>query len=131
MAQKASHTEPTEKSPLPHLIPAEFAAMGKKRFDQLVAIQTERLEKLQENNRAWFDRMQAEVTLASEFAAKLTAARSLPEVATAYQEWAKRHMEMAADDAKRMFADSQKFVETAARLFMNGQPPNGHEGGST
>ena len=131
MAQKESHSERTEKSPLPNLIPAEFAAMGKKRFDELAAMQTERLEKLQEANRNWFDRMQAEVTLASEFAAKLTSARSIPEAATAYQEWASRHMEMAAEDAKRMFADGQKLAETGARLFFNGWRSNGHDGGGT
>ncbi len=128
MAQKEAHTERTEKSSLPNLIPAEFAAMGKKRFDELVAMQTERLEKLQEANRNWFDRMQAEVTLASDFAAKLTSAHSIPGAATAYQEWASRHMEMAAEDAKRIFADCQTLAETGARLLLNGWRPNGGGG---
>jgi len=131
MAQKEAHTERTEKSSLPNLIPAEFAAMGKKRFDELVAMQTERLEKLQEANRNWFDRMQAEVTLASEFAAKLTVAHSIPEAATAYQEWTSRHMEMATEDAKRIFADGQKLAETGACMFFNGWWSNGRDGDST
>lgn len=129
MAQSHTERTRTEKSSLPNLIPAEFAEMGKKRLDELVAMQTEQLEKLQEANRQWFDRMQSETTLTSEFAAKLTAARSIPEVATAYQEWASRHMEMAAEDAKRIFVDSQKLAETGARLLSNGWWPNGH--GST
>lgn len=29
MAQKESHSDKTEKLPLPNLVPAEFAAMGK------------------------------------------------------------------------------------------------------
>ncbi len=78
MAHKETHTERTERSSLPNLIPTEFAAMGKKRFDELVAMQTERMEKLQEASRRWFDRMQAEVSLASELATKLTAARFFP-----------------------------------------------------
>lgn len=131
MAQKETHTERTEKPSLPNLIPAEFAAMGKRRFDELVAMQTERLERLQEANRDWFDRMQAEATLASEFSTKLAAARSVPEVATAYQEWGSRHMEMAAEDAKRMFAEGQKLAETGARLFFNGWWSNGRDAGST
>jgi hypothetical protein len=57
--------------------------------------------------------MQSQAKLGSEFVAKLTAARSIPEVATAYQEWASRQMEMAAEDAKRIFADGQKLAETA------------------
>lgn len=130
MVQKEAHTERTEKSSLPNLIPTEFAAMGKKRFDELVAAQTQRMEALQEANRHWFDRMQAGLSLASELAAKLTAARSIPEAATAYQEWASQHMEMAAEDATRMFADSQKLAETGVRLFLNGWRPDGHDEGS-
>lgn len=130
MAQNDSRTERTEKSLLPNLIPAELAAMGKKRLDELIAMQTERLEKLQEANRSWFDRMQTEATLASEFVAKLTAAHSIPEVATAYQEWTSRHMEMAVEDAKRIFADCQTLAETGTRLLLNGWRGNGHGGGS-
>ena len=112
-----------------HLIPPEFAAMGKKRLEELVAMQTGLLEKLQEVNRDWFDRMQSEAALASEFTAKLTAARSIPETATVYQEWGSRRMEMAVEDGKRLFADGQKFVETGARLLSNGWLSNG--GGSS
>jgi Phasin protein len=98
---------------------------GKKRLEELVATQTELLDKLQEANRSWFDRMQSEATLASEFANKLTTTHSIPEAATVCQEWASRHMEMAAEDAKRLFADSQKFAETGARLWSNGWLANG------
>jgi len=125
VAQKEPHTERTEKSSLPNLIPAQLAAMGKKRFDEVVTMQAEQLEKLQEANRNWFDRMQAELTLASEFAGKLAAVHSIPEFATAYQEWTSRHIEMATEDAKRIFADGQKLAETGARMFLNGWRPNG------
>ena len=64
--------------------------------------------------------MKSEATLASEFANKLTAARSIPETATAYQKWASQRMEMAAEDAKHLLADSQKFAETGARLLSSG-----------
>ena len=66
--------------------------------------------------------------MASEFSAKLTAARSIPDVATACQEWTSRHMEMAAEDAKRIFADGQKMAETGARLLSSGWLPNGKTG---
>ena len=125
MAQNETQADKAKES-APNLIPPEFAAMGKKRLEEFVAVQTEQLEKLQKMNRDWFDRMQSEATLASEFSAKLTAARSLPEVAAAYQEWAARHMEMAAEDTKRIFADGQKLAETGARLLSNGWKANGH-----
>jgi hypothetical protein len=44
--------------------------------------------------------VQAEATIASEFATKLSSARSIPEATTVYQEWAGRRMEMATEDAK-------------------------------
>ena len=103
--------------PLPGLIPAQFAEMGKKRIEEFVNAQTELLNKLQETNSQWFDRVKTEADLTSEFAAKLTAARSIPEIATVYQEWTSRHMEMAAEDAKRIFSDGQKFAETSAHLL--------------
>jgi hypothetical protein len=131
MSPNEAHAEKAEKlSPL-NLIPPEFAAMGKKRLEELVATQTKQLEELQEMNRIWLDRMQSEATLVSEFSAKLTAARSIPDVAAAYQEWATRHMEMAAEDAKRIFEEGQKFAEIGGRLFSNGWPAGGQGSGST
>ncbi len=117
-----------EKSTLPNLMSAEFAASGKKRIAEFGKAQTEFVDKLQELNRQWFERMRSEATLASEFAAQLTAARSIPEVATAYQEWANRHMEMAAEDP--VFADSQKLVEAGAHFLSNGWLSNGKASGT-
>ena len=130
MAQKEAQTDKTQKSPLPNLISPEFTAMGKKRLEELVGMQAELLEALQEMNRNWFDRMQWEATLASEFATKLTQARSIPETATACQEWATKRTEMAAEDAKRILANGQKLAETGARLLSTGWLSGGH-GGST
>ncbi|MGD0023515.1 MAG: phasin family protein [Xanthobacteraceae bacterium] len=120
MAQKESHSERTEKSPLPNLVPAEFAAIGKKRIEDFANAQTELLDKLQETNRQWFERVQSEANLVSEFASKLTAARSIPDAMTACQEWTSRRFEMMAEDGKHLFADTQKFMETGARLLSNG-----------
>jgi hypothetical protein len=114
----------------PNPIPTEFAAIGKKRIDELVAAQTEQFEKLRDISRNWLDRIQSETRLASELATKLTAVRSVPEVATAYQEWATRHMEMAAEDAKRIFIDAQKLAESGAQFLSKGLRTNGHAGGS-
>ena len=127
MTQKETQSDKAKELPS-ILIPLEIATMGKKRLEEFVAIQKEQLEKLQEVNRHWIERMQSAATLASEYAAKLTAARSIPEAATAYQEWAQRHMEMAAEDGKRIVADGQKLAETGARLLSNAWRPNGHGG---
>lgn len=121
MTQKESHTR-TEKSSFSNPIPTEFAAMGKKSVDEFINTQAELLHKLQETNRQWFDRAQSEASLTSQFASKLVAARSIPDAMMACQEWTGRWFEMMAEDSKRLLADTQKFMETGARLMSNGWP---------
>lgn len=120
MAQKEPNGERTEKSSLANLIPTQFAAMGKKQVEEFANVQTELLDKFQEANRQWFDRMQSEANLASEFASKLTAAHSIPEAMIACQEWTNRRFEMMAEDGKHLLADTQKFMKTGTRLLANG-----------
>ena len=79
------------------------------------------LDTLEEiNAHGW--RVQSGVTLASELVGKLAAARSVPEAAAAYQECMTRHMELFAEDGRRMVADSEKLMRVGARLFSNGSP---------
>ena len=54
----------------------------------------------------------------------------MSEVAMAYQEWTSRHLDMATEDAKRIVADSQKLVETGARLLSNSWLTNGQGDGA-
>ena len=91
-------------------------------------MQTELLEKLQEANRSGFDRMQTEASLASEFAAKLMQLARSPRPAIAYQEWARRRMEMATEGAKHLLVDTHKVMKTGVRLLSdswlsNRKPP--------
>ena len=99
--------------------------MGKKRIEEFVNMQTELLNELQETNRQWFDRAQSEANVASEFASKLTAARSIPEAMATCQEWTSRRFEMMAEDGKHLLADTQKFMEAVARLMPKGSLING------
>jgi hypothetical protein len=50
----------------------------------------------------------------------MTAARSIPDVATLLLEWNKRHMEMAKVDAKHILAATQRIMEVGARLLPGG-----------
>ncbi len=109
---------------------AELASTRKKQIEGLMAMQTELIKRFQEANQSWFERIQSEANLASEFAVSLTAARSIPETATAFQEWNSRHNELAAEDAQRILAEGQKFVETGARLLSKGWLPKGGGVGS-
>ena len=122
---KDSQDNRMENMSQPDGMPAELAATSKKQIEGLVAMQTEFLKRLQEANQKWFERMQSEASLASDFAVKLMAARSIPESATAFQEWSSRRTDMAADDAKRLLGEGQKFMETGARILSKSWPSNG------
>jgi Phasin protein len=125
MAEKLSRAEGTAQ-PLPFsLMPAEFAEMGTKRIEDFAGAQEELFNRFQESNRQWFERMQTETTLASEFASKLTAARSIPDAMTVCQEWSGLRFEMMAEDGKHLLADAQKLMQTGARLLSNGWWSNG------
>ena len=120
MAKKGSSGHEADRLLLFNPMSTEFATMGKKRIEDFVNAQTEFLDTLQETNREWFDRMQSEANLTSEFASKLTAARSIPDAMTACQEWSSRRFEMMAEDGKHLLSDTQKFMETGAHLLANG-----------
>ena len=121
MAQRESYAERTEGLAAPNLTMfPEMAEMGKKRVEDFVDAQKEMVNKLQETNRHWLDRMQSEAKITSDCANKVMAARSIPEAMMAWQEWANRQLEMTAEDAKHLVADSQKFVEASTRLLSSG-----------
>ena len=120
-----AHSERTEKSSAFNLAPAEFAASAMKRFEEFAKAYTEQFDNFQETNRQWLDRVQAEANLASESVSKLTAARSIPDAMTAYQEWSSRRLEMMAEDTKHIMDNTQKFVQTSARLLANGWQSKG------
>jgi hypothetical protein len=94
---------------------ANPAEMGQKQVEQM---QKELIHATAELNREWAKRLKAEAELATEFADKFTAAKSIPEMAEIWQEWIRRRMEMFA-------ADIQKFTTVTTRLL-----PSGWQGGS-
>jgi Phasin protein len=110
----------TERSASP--FSADFAAISKKRLDDIAKAQESLFEKFQDVNRRWLERWQAEAKLLSEFGTKLAAARSLPEATSAYQELTNKQLEMMNDDAKQLMADGQTLAEAGARMFTNGWP---------
>jgi hypothetical protein len=121
--------ERTERSAAPNLLAVpEMAEMGKKRIENFVDAQKELLSHIQETNRQWFDRMQSEVRVSSDFANKVLGARSIPDAMTACQEWANWQLETTAEDTKRLYADGQRFIEASTRLLSNQASSNGRSG---
>ena len=130
MAQKEAQAGKAENSSPLNPGSPELTAMAMKGFEGFAEAQSEFMENIREANQKLLDRMQSEAALASEFASKLAASRSLSDTTTVCQEWSKRRMELFAEDGKRLMADSQKFVEKVARLLSKGWTPNGRTGGS-
>jgi Phasin protein len=120
MAQKAALGD-QEKPLLFNPMPEEFVATAKKRMEDFATAQTELFAKCQDANRHWLNRIQVEANMASDFAAKLTAARSIPEAVTACQEWGGRRLELMAEDAQQFLSDTQKFTQAGLRLIVNGR----------
>ncbi len=128
MAQKENREQ--EKSLLFNSIPEDFAATAKKRIEEFAGAQSELFDQCQNASRHWLDRIQAEANVASEFATKLTAVRSIPEAMIACQEWNSRRLEVISDDARHLLDDAQKFMQAWARLIANGGQSKG-SGAST
>lgn len=96
------------------------------RIDVMIEMQVEIFDTLEEITRNWFARAKSEARLASELSTKLATARSLPDSASAYQEWLSRWMEMMTDDGRRLISDSQRLMQTSTRFLGNGHfPGNG------
>lgn len=123
---EATKTVRTEgHTALPNSAPTEFGDMGRKGIHAMAEMQKEILDNLEQMNRDWFARAKTEANAACDLAAKMTAVRSLPDTAGVYQQWLTRRMEMFSEDSQRYFADSQKFMQSTARLLANGWAGNG------
>ena len=119
-AMAREHTHAEMPAALAGLDPARFFETGKKRVEYMVEMQAKFLDTLQGVNREWLERAQSEAGLAAEFWNKLAVAKSVPEAAIAYQDWASRRIQMFAEDGQRVLSDGQKLVEAGSKLFGNG-----------
>jgi phasin protein len=123
-----THTHPFPDKTFPFLLnTGELAELGKKRIGEFVRVQTEFLDEVHEANRHWLDRIESEANLASEFASKLSSARSMPDAMAASRDWATQYFAMLAEDGKHLADDTRKFMATGARLFsgsLSGEQPS-------
>ena len=88
---------------------------GEGRADALVNLQRELLEAYEQAGRAWLARVQSELELWSQLAAKLPTTRSLPEAMHAYQEYMTQRMQMAADDGRKLAGGDRSRKGSGAR----------------
>jgi hypothetical protein len=91
--------------------PMAFLNMG----ESALTLQKEILDAYAQLNRAWFARMESEVALWSDLAAKLSATGSFPEALEAYRRCVSRQMEMTAEDGQRLFNDYQQMTQKVTK----------------
>src|SRR5262245_48632145 len=72
-----------------------------------------------EANQLWLARAKAEGDSVSDLMTKLTAARSMADIAAVYQEWMTQRVQRLAEDGQMLAADSQKFMTAWTKLFSN------------
>jgi hypothetical protein len=99
--------------------PSEFFH---EKTEELARAESELLEMFRKSNQEWSERLQTEVKLFSELGAKLNAARSIPEVAAAYQSYASQRVAMAGEDARHVFEDCQTLARAGTRLWTTNWP---------
>jgi hypothetical protein len=105
------------KTPLPGFDFADVGKLGQKQADAFLDMQRQLWNLVEEANRSWVARAQLERDLASDLANQLSAAKTLPDVAKVYQDWAGRRLQVLADDNRRLVADSQKLMSAATQFF--------------
>jgi Phasin protein len=85
-----------------------FLASESKRVETVKELQNQMLDTFERFNRQQLARGNHEMEFASEFAGKITSARSGPDVMNAYQNWISRRMALYVEDGRKLFEDSQR-----------------------
>jgi hypothetical protein len=99
---------------------ASMFKSGKERTEAMLGLQKELLDMCDQASRDWLARIKAEAELWSELAAKLTAARSVPEAVESYQQCISQRMKMVTQDAQRLSDDYGSFMQKFTRSLNNG-----------
>jgi len=123
MTAKSEHTRNAGREAVP---PPSFG-FSKEQTAATLQMQQELLAAYDQASRAWLARVQSEVDLWSDLAAKLTATRSVPEAVSAYQEAVAQRLKMAAGDGRHLADECQEIMGKVTRLLTKGWS----NGGST
>jgi len=107
--------------PITSPTPQDFLQIGAKRFESLMEVHRKLLATFERVQRDRLARAMEETKLASEFATKVTSARSITDIMAVYQQWITQCEEMIAEDGRKFLDDSQKVANAALSLLANGK----------
>jgi hypothetical protein len=94
-----------------------LGAMGAGGVMAGLRLQKEMFEVFSNIGREWVARATSEAELASRLPNKLTAAQSIPDVLSAYQEWLGEWMNRCGEDSYRIVTDSQRVINAGVRCL--------------
>jgi hypothetical protein len=83
-------------------------------------VQSEWAKTVEEMNRTFMSRANAEMQLGLNLSQKLSAARSPSDAVSAYQEWLTADMSERSEVARQWMANCQKFFTESTRILSNG-----------
>jgi hypothetical protein len=97
-----------------------FGKEGKEQMTSILAMQRELVEAYEQASRGWMTRMRSEMDFWLGLSMKLAAIRSVPEALETYQKCVAQRVQMAAEDGRQIFEESQKITQKIARSLSNG-----------
>lgn len=95
-----------------------FGDVGARNVAAGLRLHREMLGLLSDMGQDWLARASAEAQLALRLPNRLTAARSVPDAVTTYQEWFGEWLNRCSEDSQRLLSDGQKIVVTGTRCFV-------------
>ena len=81
------------------------------------------MDVLQDVSHAWFTRATSQTELAFRLPARLTAAQTIPDVLSAYQEWLNEWVDGVDQDSRRLVSDGKRIVDEGVHSLT--MPPSG------
>jgi hypothetical protein len=97
----------------------QFLNFGMAR-ETTMSLQRDLLAMYARSGQAWLTRAQQEMELWSGLAARVAASRSIPELGDAYRDCLSQRIDMAMDDGRRLFAESQAMMSKITESQPNG-----------
>ena len=95
---------------------------GNERSEAAIALQKAVLESYEQASRVWLSRLQSEIELWSDLANKLGTSHSVPEALETYTKCVSQRMQMAVDDGRQLFEESQQVTQKIAKSLGAGWP---------
>lgn len=102
--------------------PAGFGQFGGQQAEAFTSMQRELFSMVEEANKNWMKRAELERDMATELVTSLSAAKTLPDAAKAYQDWMTKRMQTLTEDGQKLFSESQKFITAATKFMPPGMP---------